>query len=92
MHATSKMDCTHYETAMNKESLIEKLYFMLSRLVNEGSHVVKGGGCCVCASFVLIQCYAKASSHPPISLYFARKIGNVYKWVQEVIEKCVNIT
>lgn len=65
MHATSKMDCTHYETAMNKESVIEKLYFMLSRLVNEGLHVVRGGDCCVCASFVLIQCYAKASSHPP---------------------------
>lgn len=90
MHATSKMDCTHYETAMNKESVIEKLYFMLSRLVNEGSHVVKGGDCCVCF-FCFNTVLCKSLEPPPISLYFARKIGNVYKWVQGVIEKCVNI-
>lgn len=34
--AGSKMDCSHYECVMNKQHVIEKLYFMLSGLVNDG--------------------------------------------------------
>lgn len=36
MQAASKMDWSHYECVMNKQYVIEKLYFMLGRLVNEG--------------------------------------------------------
>lgn len=45
MQAASRMDCSHYEGVMNKQSVIEKLYFMLGRLVNEGLCVVKRGDC-----------------------------------------------
>ncbi len=45
MQAASKMDCSHYECVMNKQSVIERLYFMLGRLVNEGLCVVKRGDC-----------------------------------------------
>lgn len=48
MQAASKMDCSHYECVMNKQSVIEKLYFMLGRLVNEGLCVAKRGDCRVC--------------------------------------------
>lgn len=44
MQAASKMDRSHYECVRNKQYVIEKLYFMLSRLVNEGLCVVKRGG------------------------------------------------
>ncbi len=47
MQAARKMDCSHYECVMNKQSVIEKLYFMLGRLVNEGLCVVKRGDCLV---------------------------------------------
>lgn len=48
MQAASEMDCSHYECVMNKQSVIEKLYFMLGRLVNEGLCVVKRGDCRAC--------------------------------------------
>ena len=51
MQAASKMDCSHYECVMNKQSVIEKLYFMLGRLVNEGLCVAKRGDCRVCCVF-----------------------------------------
>lgn len=41
LQSASKMDCSLYECVMNKQPVIEKLYFMLSRLVNEGC-VLKG--------------------------------------------------
>lgn len=47
VQAASEMDCSQYEYVMNKQSVIEKLYFMLGRLVNEGLCVVKRGDCCV---------------------------------------------
>lgn len=42
------MDCSHYECVMNKQCVIEKLYFMLSGLVNMGLCVARGGECCLC--------------------------------------------
>lgn len=45
MQAAGKMDCSHYECVMNKQYVIEKLYFMLGRLVNEGLCVVKRRDC-----------------------------------------------
>lgn len=56
MQAASKMDCSHYECVMNKQSVIEKLYFMLGRLVNEGLCVVKRGDCRVCLCVLVCKC------------------------------------
>lgn len=45
VQAARKMDCSHYECVRNKQYVIEKLHFMLSRLVNESLCVVKRGDC-----------------------------------------------
>lgn len=54
----SKMDCSHYECVMNKQSVIEKLYFMLGRLVNEGLCVAKRGDCRVLVCSGVLVCVA----------------------------------
>lgn len=47
--AASKMDHSHHWCDMNKQPVIEKLYFMLSRLVNERLCGVRESYCaCVC--------------------------------------------
>lgn len=47
--AANKMDRYHHWFVMNKQPVIEKLYFMLSRLVNERLCAVQETYCsCVC--------------------------------------------
>lgn len=54
VQSASKMDCSHYECVMNKQCVIEKLYFMLGRLVNEGLCVVKREDCVPLCCGVLV--------------------------------------
>lgn len=58
------MDCSHYECLMSKQSVIEKLYFMLGKLVNEGWCVVK----CVCV--VCSSVCRKFHESQSVRLYF----------------------
>lgn len=44
------MDCSHYECVMNKQRVIEKLYFMLGGLVNEGLCASVCVSVCVCVA------------------------------------------